>query len=240
MQISNQFLNYRPESKTIYFDSRERGFDTEKNFRKNRKRLLESWEYYDKKITYELNEKGFRTKSFDNIKWEESIIVFGCSKTFGTGLAEEDTVTFQLEKKINIPVINLGISGSAIDLAVINSLILHENYPKPKAIVQLWTNESRYTDFNRLNVTPYQAQDARYYDKLDWAERSKFYVLSDRALWRNKLLYYEASWFEETAKIFKVDFLETVDTGRDLSHPGKTSAQHAAEKIAIGLKFKEL
>jgi hypothetical protein len=242
MQLTQQFLNFRPRSTTLYFDDIDHS-DSENNYKKNHATLGDSWEYHNKKISYVLNEGGFRTKTVDSIDWKNSVVVFGCSNMFGTGLAEEDTVAAQLEKKLNIPVINLAISGSAVDLAAINSLILHENYPKPKAIVHVWTQESRYSDFKSFktnNVAKHGPWLSNYIIDLNWAERSKFYILADRVLWKNQVPYYEASWFENSAKIYGVDFLETVDRARDLSHPGRISAQSAAEKIAAGLKEQGL
>jgi hypothetical protein len=240
MQLTQQFLNYRRGSTTLYFDDID---DSENNYKKNHARRGDSWEYHNKKISYILNEGGFRTKTVNSINWKNSVVVFGCSNMFGIGLAEEDTVAAQLEKKLNIPVINLAISGSAVDLAAINSLILHENYPKPKAIVHVWTEESRYTDFKSFktnNVVNYHPNYSEYNAKFNWAERSKFYILADRVLWRDQLPYYEASWFENSAKNYGVDFLETVDRARDLHHPGSVSAKVAAEKIAAGLKINLL
>jgi hypothetical protein len=242
MQLTQQFLNYRPCSKTIYFDDSV-DFDSEQNYNKNCTALGNTWEYYNKKISYVFNEWGFRTKTFDSVDWKNSVVVFGCSNTSGTGLAEEDTVTVQLEKLLNMPVINLGISGSAVDLAAVNSLILHENYPRPKAVVHLWTQLNRYSDFNsfKTNKVFHYTPNTKTYDvKLNWAERSKFYILADRALWKNQLPYYEASWFEGSAEIRNIEFLKTFDRARDLAHPGSISARSAAEKIAIGLKDKGL
>ncbi len=44
-------------------------------------------------------------------------------------------------------VVNLGIGGSSIDVACINSLTLYKHYPKPKAVIQLWTFPYRYANF---------------------------------------------------------------------------------------------
>jgi hypothetical protein len=243
MQLTQQFLNYRPRSTTLYFDDKDDRFDSENNYKKNYATLGNTWEYHNKKISYVFNEWGFRTKTFDSIDWKNSVVVFGCSNTFGSGLAEEDTVAAQLEKKLNMSIVNLAISGSAVDLAAINSLILHENYPKPRAIVHLWTEESRYSDFKSFknnSVAHYHSYHPEYNANFNWAEKSKFYILADRVLWKNQLPYYEASWFDHSAKTYGVDFIETVDRARDLRHPGSISARAAAEKIAVGLKAKGL
>ena len=46
----------------------------------------------------------------------------------GVGILE-NSVPSVVERLINIPTVNLGISGSAVDHACWNSSILHENYP---------------------------------------------------------------------------------------------------------------
>ena len=54
-----------------------------------------------------------------------------------------------------------------------------------------------------------------------------------KTIWNNTT-YVDASLFEETADIFNIDFLETVDRGRDNIHPGpKTSYS-----VALYLKDK--
>jgi hypothetical protein len=244
MQLNHQFLNNRPPRlATIYFDSDGDLEDSENFYKKNYIKFGNTWEYHNKKVSYVLNEGGFRTKSFDSINWEDSIVMFGCSITFGTGLIEEDTVASQLEKKLNMPVVNLGISGSAVDVSAINSLILHEHYPKPKAIVHLWTAGNRYSDFNSFetnNVVHYHPSLDTYNANFNWEERSKFYILADRVLWKNQLPYYEATWFEGSSIRYGIEFLKTLDYARDLRHPGSISAYNAAEKIADGLKAQGL
>jgi hypothetical protein len=89
-------------------------------------------------------------------------------------------------------------------------------------------------------VANYHSHNPEYISKFNWAEKSKFYILADRVLWKDKLPYYEASWFNHSANTYGVDFLETVDRARDLRHPGSISAKIAAEKIAVGLKAKGL
>lgn len=202
----------------------------QKSFRKSLKKFKNSdWVYKSKKITYKFNEYGFRTKSFDNVDWSNSICVLGCSMVMGTGLALEDTLCYNLEKILNISVVNLGICASAIDYACWNSLRLHNFYPRPKAIVQLWTSKFRYTDRNHHYV-PFHTG---YYSKLNWNYRSELYIETDRALWKNRTIYVEASFFPETCenqkKIIPLKFL---DQARDLSHPGIESNKNAATVIS--------
>ncbi len=226
-----QFVNYN----SINTEESYHSTDCEKLFNKNRKKLGKDWIYYDKKITYRYNEQGFRNDSFDKINWSESIVIFGCSNIQGIGLAEEDTLARQLEKILNRKVVNLGIAASSVDMACWNSIILHDFYPHPKAIVQVWTSLDRYAAFKNNRCYSYTSVNPEYYYKIDWAQRSKLYIQTDRALWKNKTVYIEASFFEDTVKQMKIQELKTIDYARDLMHPGIKSNRIAAEIIAENL-----
>lgn len=215
----------------------------------NRKKEMgPDWYYYNKDISYVYNKNGFRTTEFKNIDWKNSIVVLGCSIVTGIGNSIDDTISSNLENILGASVINLGVSGSSIDHACWNSLILHENYPTPKAIVQLWTSTNRYTDLsyniksnpytvlgNSIHVDNQVPHHKEYCLHHSWNERSKFYVWSDRTLWKNKIPYYEASFFQHSAEELKIDFLETIDTARDEYHPGHKSNKKAAEIISSNL-----
>lgn len=61
---------------------------------------------------YERNKYGFRTK----IEYKSNIpIALGCSNTFGKGNHTEHTWPFLLSKKIEEPIINLGVTGGSMD-----------------------------------------------------------------------------------------------------------------------------
>ena len=228
------FINESSELSNTTYYWEEGGTDTQQNFDRNKKRLGEDWIYNKKRISYITNDLGFRTKSMKEIDWAKSIVMFGCSNVKGTGHAIEDTIPYRLEKILNIPVINLGASGSAVDSACWNSLILHDHYPRPKAVVQWWTELSRYTDRKYKQIAGHTVHKDKYCFKHDWDYRSKFYVKSDRALWKNKTIYYEGSQFLHTAKELTIDFYDTIDRARDM-HPGIESHKIAADGIAKNL-----
>lgn len=213
----------------------EGGTDTSKNFRINCKKLGKDWIYNGKSISYVYNELGFRNKPFNEVDWKNSIIILGCSNVKGTGHAIEDTIGYKLEKILNIPVVNLGLSGSAVDTACWNSLILHDHYPWPKAIIQLWTGLDRYTNFDGKLYKNFMPTNIKYCAAHAWKDRSKFYVKSDRALWNNKTIYYEGSQFLHTAQELNIDFYDQIDCARDQNHPGIKSHTMAAEGIAKNL-----
>ena len=240
------------ESKTILWEDDQSKIDYEQN----REEFGPDWYYYNKKISFEYNSNGFRAPEFDTVDWANSVVVIGDSFTAGDGNAIEDIATSLLEDMLNMPVINLGASGTGIDIACWNSLLLHETYPQPKALVHIWSNIHRYGEFT--TKTSFGNGAGTYTHHLpgsprpifgrstycarghNWMERNKMYVLADRALWRNKLPRYEASVFKQTARQLSVDFLETIDKGRDLDHWGWESNIIAAKRIASELKKQGL
>jgi hypothetical protein len=214
------------------------GPDNPKDYKKNCKKFGPSWYFYDKHIVYENNSHGFRERPFEEINWANSIVMIGDSIVEGIGLPLEDTTVKKLEQELGIPVVNLGVSGSAIDGACINSLILHNNFPRPKALVHLWTSLYRYTQFNssqkKGSIKNFLPRRSGYID-LGWEERSKFYIQADRQLWKDKTIYYEATFFQDTAKQLGFEVLPEIDLARDQDHPGPRSCELAAKRIAKDL-----
>lgn len=210
------------------------GMDNEDLFNHNKKLMEKTsphWIYFTKDVSYIRNSNGFREKSFSDVDWVNSIVLFGCSTVEGVGVAEEDSLPRQLESLMNIPVVNMGIGGAAVDITCWNSTILHDHYPIPRAIVHVWTGLDRYSDlmdagtYKKLNPTSNDYQIV-----LNWAHRSLEYIRSDRAMWKNKTFYIEGTYFRGNYDDRVMKF-ETIDLARDLSHPGIQSHKQAAAKI---------
>jgi hypothetical protein len=233
-----KFISYIKEINTVNnFDD----MDDSITFEKNLKKQPADWIYRNKKIQYVFNDQGFRiNQKIDDINWSESIVFFGCSETFGCGLAEEDTFPKQVEKMLGIPTINLGISGSAVDLAFMNSTILFDHYPRPKAIVHMWTNLARYTHLmsekKHLYAARFLPTTPGYIGKIHWEERSKFYVKAERAIWKDFVPRYETTFTPQSAEAFGVKLVEIVDRARDCFHPGIETNYRAALAISKNLK----
>lgn len=223
------FVNYQPKNTIWEWDPPE----SLARHKTNIKKMGKKWTYRHKEISYKFNSHGFRTREFNDINWQNSIVVFGDSKVFGTGLAVEDTICATIEKFSGIPTINLGISGSAVDTAMFNSIFFYNHYPKPKAIVHLWTSLARYTNFNTNGS--YNSMLPRYkefYNKMDWVSRSKLYIQAERSVWKDSVPRYEGSFFELTfTQVENIHPLKQIDVARDLEHPGIDSASLAANQI---------
>lgn len=221
------------------------GTDTKELFEKNLKTLPLDWEYRNKIIKYTLNSNGYRTKEFKKIDWANSIVVFGCSDVFGDGLDDEDTICSQLEKITGIPVINMGIGGSSITYSLHNSIILKDGYPTPRAVVHLWTDYNRTVYYRRNHVQSYGSWNLEKNNYMDVWSSSKHHgathalmaSITNKHLWNNTS-YYEASFWDENSKLLNCDYLQAIDTARDLSHPGPKTARSVASQIADNLKCK--
>jgi hypothetical protein len=235
--LSANFLNPNPGEKNAILEFHSS--DTEHEFAHNKRKLGKSWEYFDKKVEYHFNELGFRNKPFDQVNWKKSVVIIGCSIVEGVGLAEEDTIGKKLEEILNIPVVNLGVGGSGADVASWNSLILHEHYPHPSAIVQLWSGLDRYNISKQGQHNLQQASKSTYVD-LNWERRSKFYIESDRALWKNKTIYHESSFFDHTAIQMNIEHFNSTSLARDLQHPGSNDTCIIARLLADRLMEKGL
>ena len=98
--------------------------------------------------TYGLNSQGYRCPEFNQIEWENSILLFGCSIAFGIGLNDSETVGHHLSNISNIPIINLAQGGSAYLYQWTNSTIIRKNGIMPKAVIYIWPEESRQTIFD--------------------------------------------------------------------------------------------
>ena len=189
-------------------------------------------------ITYSYNRFGFRCAEFKNIQWEDSIVLLGCSCTAGIGLPEADTVGKQLEAMTGIPTVNLGVSGSAVDLACWNSIILHDHFPHPVAVVQIWTDMCRYSDIHNDKLECYYPRRTDYMANYNWDKRSAFYIKTDRQLWNNKnTRYFECTFFNSTSRAVGVPSVAKPDQAWDGMHPGVESNLNMAQLIRKGLNL---
>lgn len=207
-------------------------------FEKNLQTQTDDWHYRSKEVTYKSNANGYRADEWDSIDWKNAVVVFGCSCTVGVGLAEDETVTEQLSKILNRPVVNMGVSASSMQFSFINSTLLSKHFPKPYAVVNLWTNIDRFTIFkNQLidhagpwdDTAIYKEYASNTYHSMTEA---RYISIASKELWKNRCKYYSASFFDQTAHYTESDWVEIDNQARDLVHPGRNSAKQMAELIA--------
>jgi hypothetical protein len=215
--------------------------DNKKNFKKNRQLQPASWPYHKKRITYIINSNGYRAPEWDAVDWKESVVIFGCSCTAGIGVAEDETISYQLSQLINRPVINLGAGGSSMLFSFFNSLrILENNLPIPYAVVQNWTTTNRFPIFRDTQVYhmgPWDSKSSFFKEYTSESDTqsmimSKYISASSRTIWESKTRYASVSYFDDSAH-FTESYLSTLDNkARDMMHPGVNAHKRMAELIA--------
>ena len=226
--------------------------DTEEFFKENLKTQPADWYYRTNEIIYNLNSFGYRAPAFENIKWEDSVIMFGCSNVFGVGLYEKDTISYCLSELINLPVINMGCPGTSIDFSLYNSIILKNICPKPRGVIHLWTQLYRTTYYSEnmpKSFGVWGGGDKEYWNEYvkehsHSATNALFASMISKHLWNNTT-YYEASMYNNTAKTLNCDnfseiynsFKDKGDKARDLKHSGRLCAKAIAGQIAHNLKL---
>lgn len=223
--------------------------DTEENYRKNLKKQPKDWYYRDKEIYYNVNSFGYRTKEFNELDWENSLVIFGDSCVFGVGVSEEDTVAKQLEKLTGIKTINLGTPGASLTFTMHNMVMLLQSFPRPKYVVnslcppqrtvlygntELWNlgswSNDKYSDFILdWNRDPYNVQT-----------QMMLTLKTMRELWKDKTSYcvlnYDIKYLkDECVYIHQIDFARDVYLDENkivVAHPGVETHMNAAYRIA--------
>jgi hypothetical protein len=257
---SNEFYN-------IYLPDDHRGIykfymgDNEEFYKKNLKEMPDDWHYRTKDVTYTLNSKGYRAKEFDEYDWSEAIVLFGCSCTFGVGVSDDETISHYLSEITGRDVINLGVPGGSNQFMLDQSVILKKNYPKPYAVIMLWTVTDRMPHYgskklyhmgswNLVNdderISGYDYFDIHrdiiknlYFDYSNEYIMFKNIVNTNQCIWENDTNYVETSFFESTAHyggLFNV--IPFNNDARDLLHPDFNSHKFGAEIILEFIKQK--
>jgi hypothetical protein len=231
------------------------GTDSPELYLNNLKTAPLDWRYRSKKITYKVNSSGYRTREWKDINWKESIVILGCSNTFGIGLDEDETISYMLESKINRPVINLGYPSGSNELILNNSVALFENFGAPYGVVINWSTPDRmryffkdgYLDLGPWNHDTYDSfQDGVDIDKLYKLSTldennviSKNYYISRTAnsIWSGRTKYVTFSYFGISAHYSRADEFFTIDNGaRDMLHPGHKNSEEVANFLYEKLK----
>ena len=188
--------------------------------------------------------------------FDDSIWLFGCSNIYGYDLEEEQTAAAVLQKKIGIPVINLGITGGNVFNIEHNLSVLLETH-KPKAIIIAWPRPTRWTDpdgFNWGNWYFPEFVDSMPENKLDVLDPVRFEEYKELLFSGelDKLTYQCIQRIKEMIKDYsliefvytspklpspvKTNEIEFVDAMPDKIHPGPETNIKAAEWLAEQLK----
>lgn len=243
LDFDNVFLT----NNTIRFNNFYANYDTLKRFIKNFNTQPLSWHYRTKSIFYKCNRFNYRTDEFENIKWDESIVLLGCSQVFGVGLAEDETISAQIKNLTGKNTVNMGIGGASMFHSIINVMNLLNRNIQPLAIVNIWTQLERFLYFKSegiTNIGSWVLESDSSFDKKFfkiWTHDSKHIESMAILLQQNYRLlckninHYECTFFQDTHKLLNVDLLEEIDQARDLLHVGPMSAKKAAFTIVENL-----
>jgi hypothetical protein len=242
------------------------GDDSKTNFEKHLKTLPEGWYYRNHDVKYTLNSFGYRTKPFDTINWEESIVIFGCSTVFGIGVTDEHTIPYFLEQISGRPVVNMGIPGSSNQLITHNNVILSDSkYPIPKVVINSWTGLTRYVLYEKefVKCMGSWSKDIDNNYKPSTFETSHnlipfnlMNIKTSRNIWRNKTIYRDyCAWpsiediirtIDSDIKLMnlhdnlKWDEMKDANTGihyaRDINHLGSVFNLRTAEILFESIK----
>jgi len=229
--------------------------DDEATYKKNLEIQPADWPYRTKSVTYTVNSENYRTKEFKDIDWSNSIVIFGCSHVLGIGLDDKDIISSQLENILDIPVINMGVSGSSMLFNFHNLLILRDGYPAPLAVVMIWPTYNRIVEYTQKKLTHHGAWNLGENMLLDAYNQdnnakinSVFISKASSILWNGRSKFYQSSWDEDTSRILNCDklpkigqeldkFYRPADYARDMRHFGAETAQATAKIIAKKLKL---
>jgi hypothetical protein len=229
------FLSHPRPDNPNKVDNRFASTDNPETFEKNLKTQPDDWHYRRKEISYKINSNGYRAKEWDEINWNEAIVVVGCSMTAGIGVAEDETITHYLSLLSGREVVNLGVASIGIDGMMFNNIALKRHY-NPWAVVNLWTNIDRMIEF--LNHRPEfhgAWTKSKYFKEHNRNEMNPiikdiFYSEAVKEMWKGHRVYY-GTYYETTSHYFECDFLEHTNSARDLLHCGRNDNRRNAEII---------
>jgi hypothetical protein len=205
-------------------------------------KLLNTYRITEFQNIYGVNSQGYRCPEFNDILWEDSILMFGCSHVFGVGLIDEETAAHQLSLLIKQPVINLGIGASSCTYQWVNSTILRKHHISPKAVIYNWPESSRQSIF--YDKDQYETKAMGWWS----AESEPTYsgILLDPfhskhitsymrdnidLLWQCPVLHYSIEYVYGTQQL-----ISRADLARDNSHAGPKTNKIWAETIANDLE----
>jgi hypothetical protein len=242
---TRSILSLNPPVKSNFW-----GMDTEEQFVKNLTALPEDWPYRTKTVEYTMNSLGYRAPEFDQVDWKNSVVMFGCSATFGEGVDDSDTIPAQLSKIIGRPVINMGAGGTSQQWSLHNSVILKEYYATPLAVIQFWTSPYRTTTYTRYSVEnqgPWNNNSIyeNWVHKGNAETQGYFTRMLGKNIWDNNTIYYDFAWDEEMCNVSGCDKLPKEgwlwdgnykNLARDLCHQGPDALRCIAEFIANKLR----
>jgi hypothetical protein len=189
-------------------------------------------------VTYRLNTDHYRCPEWHSVDWNNSILMLGCSFTFGVGLDDLQTIGHNLSSIMGTPVINLGQPASSWTFQWINTVRLISAGACPRAVIYIWPDVSRYTrmlDSRLAQATGswnVQGLGLEYLRDTDHARAMSGEILACvRALWSCPQLHYTWSTLVDPEWALP-QLTAPIDRARDLMHPGPETVRSWAGLMA--------
>lgn len=205
------------------------------------------WQKID--VKYTLNDQCYRAPNWDQINWSNSILMFGCSQTFGIGLDDSQTVPYNLELISGIPIINLGVAGSSNMFHWINTTLLRNYDIRPRAVIYAWTFahriavlEKNYRTLNSgiWNIDQEPLVDAWNFHKNHAVEYMRYLIPAVNQQWQSVgcPVFNYTVCSDTKAELDWLKYLDwTGDFARDYRHLGPMKAKDWAEEICKDIKM---
>lgn len=220
--------------------------DNQEKFEKSKRVMGKKWKYCKKPVTYTVNKHGFRCPDWDQIDWKNSIVLFGCSCTYGIGLSDEETISAHLQKLSNRPVINLGVPGGSNSLMIQNATNLLHFFEAPYAVANLWSTSDRFQYFQKDSPHHAGPWDGKHrsvdnvqklwqytYEYPAHEQGLNYYEIKiGKWLWQDRSKYSAISFFPSTLTSTHLEKQFVIDNqARDLVHPGENNAIEVANYL---------
>lgn len=118
----------------------------------NKKGIYLGEDLVDINHSYILNSFGYRSPEFENV----SILAGGCSQTFGIGVPQKMTWSYQLSKNLDATCANISKPGASVQWIVQKMFAYFKEYGNPKQIVCVFPDFYRMvfaTNTNLLKIS---------------------------------------------------------------------------------------
>lgn len=198
----------------------------------------------DNDAHYHQNSCGFRDhhrKDMWQEDWKDSIVLFGCSQTYGQALEDQDTWAYKLEKLTGKQVINLSKPGTSINFIALMLLKARQNI-KPWAIVVNWPAIHRYyewhTSRNGFLTFDIQNRDEALYQFIlenpEYQEnQAQYHLEASRLMWVSQpTRWVELTWNHSLKYDSSIHYVEALDRAADDAHWGPQTCTHVAELVS--------
>lgn len=217
-------------------------YDDQATFESNLKTQPAEWMWRNREVKYTVNSQHYRCPEWNDIDWTNSVLMLGCSMVFGLGLDDEQTITASLSRKLEMPVINLGVTGTSAMFQWINTTKLIEQCVTPKRVIYIWPHHFRVTDIlgstehktcGRWNFKTHDLARAWNDRDVHSLEYVKLCIDSTTQQWRCPTNHYTFCLDTGTylPNVHRFGFSEYIDYSRDTQHPGPRTIETWAEKI---------